>query len=56
MIFDITNTIFTIIFDADFGSIKIQEGSKISRKKFNDNLETLHLAITLFYHLPGLHL
>ena len=33
-----------------------QEGSSISRQNFNANLETLHLAPTLFYHLPGFYL
>ena len=28
-------------------------GSIISRQNLNENLETLHLAPTLFYHLPG---
>ena len=30
-----------------------QEGSSISRQNLNENLETLHLAPTLFYHLLG---
>ena len=33
-----------------------QEGSSISRQNLNENLETLHLARTLFYHLPGFYL
>ena len=38
-----TNKIFHIV----------KEGSSISRQNFNENLETLHLAPTLFYYLPG---
>ena len=34
----------------------LQEGSSISRQNVNENLETLHLAATLFYHLPGFYL
>ena len=30
-----------------------QEGCIISRQNLNEKLETLHLAPTLFYHLPG---
>ena len=33
-----------------------QEGSNISRQNLNKNLETLHLAYTLFHHLPGFYL
>ena len=33
-----------------------QEGSSISRQNLNKNLETLHLAPMLFYHLPGFYL
>ena len=32
-----------------------QEGSSISRQNLNENLETLQLAPTLFYHLPGFY-
>ena len=34
----------------------VQEGSSISRQNLDENLETLHLAPTLFYHLPGFNL
>ena len=30
-----------------------QEGSSIRKQNFNENLETVHLSPTLFYHLPG---
>jgi hypothetical protein len=33
-----------------------QEGSSISRQNLNENLEPLHLAPKLFYHLPGFYL
>ena len=33
-----------------------QGGSSSSRQHFNENLETLRLAPTLFYHLPGFYL
>ena len=36
--------------------MQMQEGSSISIQNLNDNLETLHLAYTLFYHLPGFYL
>ena len=38
------------------GSYHLQEGSSISRQNLNVNLETSHLALTLFYHLPGFYL
>ena len=41
----------TIRFDTN-----LKDGSSISRQNLNDNLETLHLAPTLFYHLPGFYL
>ena len=31
------------------------KGSSISRQNLNKNLETLHLAPTLIYHLPGFY-
>ena len=34
----------------------IQEWSSNSRQKLNENLETLYLDPTLFYHLPGFYL
>ena len=37
-------------------ALQTQEGSSISRQNLNENLETLHLAPTLFYHLPGFYL
>ena len=37
-------------------TLQTQEGSSSSRQKLNKNLETLHLAPTLFYHLPGFYL
>ena len=37
-----------------FGST--QEGSSISWQNLNENLETLHLAPTIFYHLSGFYL
>ena len=37
-------------------ALQTQKGSSISRQNLNDNLETLHLAPTLFYHLPGFYL
>ena len=30
-----------------------QEGSSISRQNLKENLESLHLALTLFYYLHG---
>ena len=33
-----------------------QEGIRISRQNFNENLENLHLAPTLFYHISGFYL
>ena len=33
-----------------------QEGSSISRQNLNENLKTLHIAPTIFYHLPGFYL
>ena len=33
-----------------------QEGSSISRQNLKENLETLHLAPSLFSHLPGFYL
>ena len=35
---------------------KSQEGRSISRQNLNENLETIHLAPMLFYHLPGFYL
>ena len=34
----------------------MQKGSSISRQNFNENLETHHLALTLFNHIPGFYL
>ena len=36
--------------------VQEQKGSINSRQNLNENLETLHLAPTLFYHLPGFYL
>ena len=40
------------ILDMDYS----QEGRGINIKNFNENLETPHLAPTLFSHLPGFYL
>ena len=34
-------------------AILTQKGSSISRQNFNENLDALHLVLTIFYHLPG---
>jgi hypothetical protein len=33
-----------------------QEGSSISKQNMNENLETLHLSPTVFYHLSAFDL
>ena len=45
-----------IILPASYKLDETQEGSSISRQHLNENLEILHLAPTLFYHLPGFYL
>ena len=37
-------------------TIQMQEGSSISRRNLNVNLETLHLAHKLFYNIPCFYL